>query len=139
VNGSTTSSYIQVSHHGQAGTGQVSVRTPCTYHGSSFSFQPTIPGSGGSGEPYPTDPPDDCDQPVARIYPNPSTEKTVTVEPPCDSEIIYVTVGNQRSKKIRQQSDQYEIDVSALSPGMHLIRAKDSKGKEHVIRFVKGK
>ncbi len=120
-----TSGYsVQVTHHSQPGYADLTVKTYCNnYYSTYYYFEPSGVG---------------CLQP-ASAYPNPASTELI-VEPPCLTELSSVAIeenGTFRTLELNRDGDVYKVDVSALNPGLHILKTKNSKGKEHLIRFLK--
>ncbi|WP_159020665.1 leucine-rich repeat domain-containing protein [Algibacter sp. L3A6] len=70
--------------------------------------------------------------PSFKLFPNPATN-TIRVSKKVVSAIIYSTLG----KEIRTFNNQKEFDISNLSNGLYLFKAKFENNTTETIRFVK--
>lgn len=135
---STSGPSVQVTHQEISGYATVTVLTHCNHFYSSshyFQYVPYDPNPNPDPNPDPG-----CNQPAA-VFPNPSSLEAF-VEVPCDETLSALSVeenGAFKSAAFRLEGGSSKIDVSTLKPGLHILRARTTSGKEYFIRFMKSK
>lgn len=71
------------------------------------------------------------------VYPNPASKEIII--DPCITEISSVAIDQSfvKFESVKQNSKERIIDVSRLSPGVHVLRVRDLNGKDHFVKFIK--
>jgi hypothetical protein len=137
----TTGPFIIVYHHNKSGMVELSYETFCGGAPQQamdyYSYSP--PGGDGGGDGGGSG---GCEEPLPlKAYPNPTTN-LLAFEDPCGEIPVSVMIeenGTFKPIETRRDGSQHSIDVSALKPGLHIIRVSKSRGQDQYIRFMKSK